>query len=85
MDETDIKVLKRNEKIIFLVQPKICGKILIFGNDGINKNIFYKRKQPININKIDIKKQQDKKGSFKYFIGYKINADIRPICIKLPH
>ena len=31
-------------------------KILIFFYNGINKNKFHKRKQPININKIDIKR-----------------------------
>lgn len=64
--------------------------ILIFVNDGINKNAFHKHKQPIDINKVDINKiaisdedSDGKKGSFKFFIGYKINEGIRPLCIKL--
>ena len=64
---------------------------MIFSNDGYNKNIFHKRKQPIEINKVDINKveKSDKdshsgKGSFKYFIEHKSNNDIRPLCIKLP-
>ena len=31
-------------------------KILIFGKDNINKNIFHKHKQAIYINKVDIKR-----------------------------
>ena len=64
-------------------------KILIFSNDSINKNIFYKSKQLIDINEVDINKKVkcDKdsysgKGSFKYFIGHKSNNGIRPLCIK---
>ena len=48
-------------------------KIFIFGYNGINKNKFHKCKQPININKIDIKRiaisdedSYGNKGSFKY-------------------
>ena len=63
---------------------------MIFGNDGINRNTFHRCKQPININKTDIKKiyisdkdLHENKGSFKYFIEYKSNECIRPFCIKL--
>ena len=30
------------------------------------------------------KEPYGKKSSFKYFIGYNDNDDIRPLCIKLP-
>ena len=58
-------------------------KILIFGEDNINKNIFHKHKQAIDINKVDIKRtvacdksSYDNKGSFKCFIGYKVDIGI---------
>ena len=45
---------------------------------------------PINIDKVDIKKivlsnkePYGNKGSCKYIIGYKINAGIIPLCIKI--
>ena len=66
-------------------------EILIFGYNGINKNKFHKRKQPININKIDIKRlaisDEDlhgSKGSFRYFIECKSKEGTRPLCIKHP-
>ena len=47
---------------------------------------FYKYKQSVNINKIDIiriiisdKDSYDNKGSFKCFIGYKSNEGIRQL------
>ena len=57
MDMKDIEILKKYLHIFF-EQYKISEKVFIFGNDGINKNAFHKRKQPIDINKIDIKEQQ---------------------------
>ena len=66
-------------------------KILIFCDNGINKNNFHKRKQPSNINKIDIKRiatsdedSYGNKSSFKYFIEYKNKECTRPLRIKFP-
>ena len=68
-------------------------KVLIFGEDCINKNAFHKNQAPINIDKADnrrivlsSKKSYGNKGSFKYFIGYINNGNAFPIplCIKLP-
>ena len=60
-------------------------KILIFSNAAIIKNTFHRSNQPIDINKLDINKIViSDKDSFKYFIGYRSNDDIRPLCIKLP-
>ena len=74
----------------FAYYIEIREKKLILVNDGINKNAFHKHKQTIDINKVDINKiaisdedSDGKKGSFKFFIGYKINEGIRPLCIKL--
>ena len=41
----------------------------------------------IDLNTIIVSKKEPygKKSSFKYFIGYDDNDDIRPLCIKLPH
>ena len=62
--------------IIFFVWYKMSEKILIFGNNGINKNTFHKRKQLHDVDKVDIIKlvtsnrySYGKKGSFKYYIG----------------
>ena len=51
----------------------------------------YKNKKLFKIHDIDFhkilaskKESCDKMGSFKYFIGYNDNDDIRPLCIKLP-
>ena len=40
----------------------------------------------IDLNTIIVSKKEHygKKSSFKYFIGYDDNDDIRPLCIKLP-
>ena len=36
---------------------KINEQVLNFDYYGVNRNIFHKRKQPININQIDIRKK----------------------------
>ena len=62
-------------------------KILIFSNNGINKDTFHKRKHDsINVKRIVIsdKNSFGNECSFKYFIGYKSNEDSRPLCINLP-
>ena len=53
--------------------------------------MFTKNKKVIKINDIDANKilvskeePYGLKNSFKYFIGYNDNDDIRPLCIKLP-
>ena len=57
----------------------------------IKKSIFYKNKAINNIEDIDVnnilvskKESYGNKNSFKYFIGYNDNDNIRPLCIKLP-
>ena len=55
---------------------------LYFGENGIIKNAFHKKKKLIKINKVDIKrivfsdkKSYSNKDSFKYFIGYKTSSN----------
>ena len=69
----------------------MSGKNIIFNDKKINKSNFYKNKKlfkidDIDINKILVSKKEPygKKSSFKYFIGYDDNDDIRPLCIRLP-
>ena len=68
-------------------------KVLIFGEQHINKNASHKSTRPISIDKIEIRKivlskkyLYGKKGLFKYFIGYINETDTFPVplCIKLP-
>ena len=69
----------------------MSGKNIIFNDKKINKSSFYKNKKLFNIDDIDVnkilvskKELYGKKNSFKYFIGYNDNDDIRSLCIKLP-
>ena len=66
-------------------------KVLIFGNQYVNKNAFYKHKKPISIDEVDITKivlskkdSYSKKGSFKYFMRHIKHVGVIPLCIKLP-
>ena len=67
------------------------GKSINFDDRKINKRNFYKNKKLFKIEDIDIKKilvsKKDsycKKNFLQYFIGYKDDDVIRPLCIKLP-
>ena len=64
---------------------------MVFGDYSVNKNAFQNCKEPIDIDKIDIRKivvsnkdSYGNKGSFKYFVGYKSDNAVLPLCIKLP-
>ena len=68
-------------------------KILVFDERCINKNAFHRNKRPISIGIADIsrivlsrKALYDKKGSFKYFVGYisETNAFPIPLYIIVP-
>ena len=57
----------------------------------IKNSDFYKNKQVVKIDDIDVNKilvskeePYATKNSFKYFIGYNDKYVIRPLCIKLP-
>ena len=62
-------------------------KIIKFNDTGIEKYKFHQYKSPILINELNINKVVVSnrfpfgKRDFKYFIGYKDNKEIRPLCI----
>ena len=69
----------------------MSGKSMNFGDKRVNKSNFYKNKKLFkvdekDVNKILVSKKEPyrKTTSFKYFIGYNDNDDIRRSCIKLP-
>ena len=68
----------------------MSGKNIFFDDKKINKSNFYKSKRLVQIDNVDVnkilvfrKESHGEKGSFRYFIGYNDNDDIRPLCIKL--
>ena len=68
----------------------MSGKSINFGYKKINKSDFYKNKKLFKIEDIDInnilvskKESYGTKNSLKYFIGYKDDDVIRPLCIRL--
>ena len=68
----------------------MSGKNINYDDKKVNKSNFYKNKELFKIddmdaNKILVSKREPygKKSSFKYFIGYKDNDNIRSLCIKL--
>ena len=68
----------------------MSGKNIIFDDKKINKSNSYRNKKLFKIDNIDVdkilvskKEPYGTKESFKYFIGYDDNDDIKPLCIKL--
>ena len=68
----------------------MSGKRLEFDNIEVNKKEFHVSKQAIGLNFVDTNKivisdkfKQSDNG-FKYFIGYKDDNVIKPLCIILP-
>ena len=69
----------------------MSGKNINFDDKEIKRSSFYKNKKINNIEDIDVnnvlvskKEPYGTKNSFKYFIGYNDNDNIRPLCIRLP-
>ena len=69
----------------------MSAKNINFNDKKIQKSIFYKNKAINNIEEIDVnnilvskKESYGNKNSFKYFIRYNDNGNIRPLCIRLP-
>ena len=69
----------------------MSGKNINFNDKKIKKINFYNDKNINDIEEIDVnnilvskKESYRNKNSFKYFIGYNDNDNIRPLCIKLP-
>ena len=56
----------------------------------VNKKEFHASNQPIAVNLVNVNqilisdKFEDSDKGFKYFIGYKDDSTIRPLCIILP-
>ena len=65
-------------------------KTLKFDNSEVNKKEFHFSKQGITLNLVNVNqilisdKFKHNDRSFKYFIGYKDDNIIRPLCIILP-
>ena len=66
-------------------------KTLRFDNIRVNKKEFHKSNQPIDLNLVNVdqivisNKFKRNDDDFKYFIGYKENEIVKPLCIMLPH
>ena len=71
------------------LQKKV-ENIIKFGKNEIQEQKFHQYKEPISIKNIDINKVtvfnkvSFGKKRFKYFIGYKDDKKIRPLCVFLP-
>ena len=65
-------------------------KTLKFNNIVVNKKEFHKYKQPIDLDLINVDqvvisdKFKYNDDGFKYFIGYKEDDIVKPLCISLP-
>ena len=75
----------------FVHSITMSRKSIIFDDKKINKNNFYKNKKLFKIDNIDVnkilvskKEPYGKISSFKCFIGYNYNDNIRTLCIKFP-
>ena len=83
--------LNYNQKILlFLSCIRMSGKNINWQQKNQESN-FYKNEKvkkidDIHVNKVFVFKEDPygTKNSFKYFIGYKDNDAIMPLCIKLP-
>ena len=64
-------------------------KTLKFDNIRVNKKEFHKSKQPINLDLVNVDqivisdKFKHSDDGFKYFIGYKEDHIVKPLCIIL--
>ena len=65
-------------------------KTLKFNNIKLNRKEFHKSKKPIDLMSVNVDqivvsdKFKHNNESFKYFIGYKEDKIIKPLCIILP-
>ena len=69
---------------------RMSEKTLKFDNIGVSKKEFHKSKQPINLSLVNVNqivlsdKFKHSDDGFKYFIGYKEDEIVKPLCIILP-
>ena len=70
---------------MFLLSKRISEKTIKFDNVRVYKKEFHKSKQPINLLNIDQIVVSDKfkhnDDGFKYFIGYKEDEIVKPLCV----
>ena len=65
-------------------------KTLKFNNIKLNKNIFEKSKEPIDLFSVNVDqivvsdKFKHNNKVFKHFIGYQKDEIVKPLCIVLP-
>ena len=77
-------------KFLFLSIIRMSEKTLKFDNIRVNKKEFYKSKQPIDLDFVNVdqivtsdKLKRSDYGS-KYFIGYKEGEIVKTLCVILP-
>ena len=69
---------------------RMSENTLKFHNVAVNKKEFQKSKQPINLDLVNVDqivisdKFKHSDDGFKYFIGYKEDHIVKPLCIILP-
>ena len=84
--------LNQNIKMLIKHNTRLSSISIVFDDEKIKKNIFYRSRRPFSIgdiavNKIIISKEvvYGSKHYLKYFIGYNDEEDvIRPLLLKLP-
>ena len=80
----------QNEWVLFLLSIKMSEKRLKFDNVRVNKKEFHTSKQPINLDLVNVdqivisEKFKHNDDGFQYYIGYKENEIVKPLCIILP-
>ena len=74
---------------MFLLNIRMREKTLKFDNIVVNKKEFHKSKQPINLDLVNVDqivtsdKFKHSDDGFKYFIDYKEDDIVKPLCIIL--
>ena len=84
------KVKKISTFLFFLSNKKMREKTLKFDNIRVIKKKFHKSKQPIDLmsanidQRVILDKFKHSDDGFKYFIDYKEDEIVKPLCIILP-
>ena len=79
-----------NKWVLFLLSIRMSEKTLKFDNIRVNKKEFHKSKQPIDLDLVNTDqivvsdKFKHSDDGIKYFIGYKEDEILKPLCIILP-
>ena len=77
------------KKVLSWLRITIVEKTLIFDNIRVNKKEFIKSKQPIDLDLVNVDqivvsdKFKHSDSDFKYFIGYKKDEIVKPLCVIL--